>query len=501
MAGRRTARTHCSRRADRVHQPQLPPRRGRRLVQNGPQRVWVSLDYTPLVYRLEPTLPVQFAAHTGTTAQTIRRIWSTSSAHSWSSPTSGQVWWTTAICQRHSSCSAARQAARSRRHSPRHTRTLKFGPEEIVVESLASSSIESTLSFHRACRRPFQQIADPAFILSPRIALTFRRFHPHTFRRESMSMRTLTLADLFQHPAAYIAQPRILHQQSTISFTSTASIELSNDQIPLHRETERRGQPVRQFAISAGRRAFPGSRARPWLQRDWADRTRLGGGTAYLGLRDIPARQLCRPQCGRGLYQPLGTGSTATRSRRFRCAARPGREPVHRREKNRADGILAWRHCRPERRHDLGIPDFRAEKRAIVSCFHRALPILQRFVPRAGADFRAVTHPHRRTGRLDARRAVRTNDQSSRQAWPETPGLLSIPAHITASMPSMPDASCSRRQSTRQLVHSTSRASSDRFHFATRWHAAPGKGQRWKRTPPPPAASNNVRMEIEELLD
>ncbi|MBL8495457.1 MAG: dienelactone hydrolase family protein [Rhodocyclaceae bacterium] len=80
-------------------------------------------------------------------------------------------------------------------------------------------------------RRPFQQIADPAFILSPRIALTFRRFHPHTFRRESMSMRTLTLAGiLFGTCTACVAEPRILHQQSTISFTSTASIELSNDQ-------------------------------------------------------------------------------------------------------------------------------------------------------------------------------------------------------------------------------------------------------------------------------
>ena len=51
---------------------------GRWFFQNGPQRVFVSLDYLPLVYRLEHAALV---AHTGAAAG--RATGSTSAAHSW----------------------------------------------------------------------------------------------------------------------------------------------------------------------------------------------------------------------------------------------------------------------------------------------------------------------------------------------------------------------------------------------------------------------------------
>lgn len=41
--------------------------------QNGPQRVWVALDYTPLVFRLAAERPLQLIAHTGGSARRIDR--------------------------------------------------------------------------------------------------------------------------------------------------------------------------------------------------------------------------------------------------------------------------------------------------------------------------------------------------------------------------------------------------------------------------------------------
>src|SRR6478735_6819968 len=45
--------------------------------QNGPQRVFVTLAYTPLVYRLEPTANEALAvrAHTGVLAADVRAAW------------------------------------------------------------------------------------------------------------------------------------------------------------------------------------------------------------------------------------------------------------------------------------------------------------------------------------------------------------------------------------------------------------------------------------------
>jgi hypothetical protein len=50
---------------------------GRWYFQNGPQRVFVDLDYTPLVYRLQPQAAGRIAvnAHTGVSAGDVRAAW------------------------------------------------------------------------------------------------------------------------------------------------------------------------------------------------------------------------------------------------------------------------------------------------------------------------------------------------------------------------------------------------------------------------------------------
>ena len=52
---------------------------GRWYFQNGPQRVFVALDYTPFVYRLvsdlDPTAPPRFESHTGKTVAHVDSVW------------------------------------------------------------------------------------------------------------------------------------------------------------------------------------------------------------------------------------------------------------------------------------------------------------------------------------------------------------------------------------------------------------------------------------------
>jgi len=52
---------------------------GRWFFQNGPQRVFAELEYTPLVYRLawsaEPEAPLHIEAHTGAAAAGLNRVW------------------------------------------------------------------------------------------------------------------------------------------------------------------------------------------------------------------------------------------------------------------------------------------------------------------------------------------------------------------------------------------------------------------------------------------
>jgi Protein of unknown function (DUF2946) len=49
--------------------------RGRWFFQNGPQRVFVSLAYTPLVYRTRTGDGLAFVAHTGRHAEAVRQAW------------------------------------------------------------------------------------------------------------------------------------------------------------------------------------------------------------------------------------------------------------------------------------------------------------------------------------------------------------------------------------------------------------------------------------------
>ncbi|MFH1045130.1 MAG: DUF2946 family protein [Pseudomonadota bacterium] len=48
---------------------------GRWYFQNGPQRVYVKLDYTPLVYRIANAHPLSFETHTGAPCASLRAVW------------------------------------------------------------------------------------------------------------------------------------------------------------------------------------------------------------------------------------------------------------------------------------------------------------------------------------------------------------------------------------------------------------------------------------------
>src|SRR5688572_23560268 len=52
---------------------------GRWYFQNGPQRVFVALDYTPFVYRLgpnaDPASPLRIESHTGKTVACVDSAW------------------------------------------------------------------------------------------------------------------------------------------------------------------------------------------------------------------------------------------------------------------------------------------------------------------------------------------------------------------------------------------------------------------------------------------
>ena len=57
-----------------INRNYLAGEHGAWFFQNGPQRVWVSLDYTPLVYRAAHDQPTHLTAHTGTPARQIERV-------------------------------------------------------------------------------------------------------------------------------------------------------------------------------------------------------------------------------------------------------------------------------------------------------------------------------------------------------------------------------------------------------------------------------------------
>ncbi len=49
--------------------------RGHWYFQNGPQRVYVTLAYTPLVYRIARAHPLSFETHTGAPCATLQAVW------------------------------------------------------------------------------------------------------------------------------------------------------------------------------------------------------------------------------------------------------------------------------------------------------------------------------------------------------------------------------------------------------------------------------------------
>ena len=48
---------------------------GRWYFQNGPQRVYVTLDYTPLVYRIARAHPLSFETHAGAPCANLQAVW------------------------------------------------------------------------------------------------------------------------------------------------------------------------------------------------------------------------------------------------------------------------------------------------------------------------------------------------------------------------------------------------------------------------------------------
>ena len=48
---------------------------GRWFFQNGPQRVYVRLDYTPLIYRIAGAHPLSFETHSGVACAAVQAVW------------------------------------------------------------------------------------------------------------------------------------------------------------------------------------------------------------------------------------------------------------------------------------------------------------------------------------------------------------------------------------------------------------------------------------------
>ena len=74
----------AERRFERVANPKLiefigrnyaNDEQGRWYFQNGPQRVYVTLEYTPLVYRIASAHPLSFETHTGAACAALRSVW------------------------------------------------------------------------------------------------------------------------------------------------------------------------------------------------------------------------------------------------------------------------------------------------------------------------------------------------------------------------------------------------------------------------------------------
>lgn len=53
----------------------LHDERGRWYFQNGPQRVYVNLDYAPFVYRIAGAHPLAFETHTGLACANLQSVW------------------------------------------------------------------------------------------------------------------------------------------------------------------------------------------------------------------------------------------------------------------------------------------------------------------------------------------------------------------------------------------------------------------------------------------
>lgn len=117
--------------------------------QNGPQRVWVSLDYAPLVFRLLDGYPIGMHAHTGAIAQRIDRVLLDDE---------GSLLFATELgpgLLDDRDLPRALEMLRSADGRPfeavldESDAALRFGPDALPVERIAAADIEAVLGFRR----------------------------------------------------------------------------------------------------------------------------------------------------------------------------------------------------------------------------------------------------------------------------------------------------------------------------------------------------------------
>ena len=134
---------------DFINRNYLAGKDGAWLFQNGPQRVWVSLDHTPLVYRTTLTEPTHFVAHTGAPVQRLERV---------AIDEDGSLILVTELgpgVLDDRDLVAVLPIIRSSRGVPleeclsNHAEPLHFGPAAMPVERLAAESLETELAFVR----------------------------------------------------------------------------------------------------------------------------------------------------------------------------------------------------------------------------------------------------------------------------------------------------------------------------------------------------------------
>lgn len=132
-----------------INRNYLAGEHGAWFFQNGPQRVWVSLDYAPLAYRATLDDPAQFLAHTGAPARVLERV---------AMDEDGSLILVTDLgpgLLDDRDLAAVLPLIRSESGRPLEhclgdpAEALRFGPAAIPIERIAGSALETGLGFRR----------------------------------------------------------------------------------------------------------------------------------------------------------------------------------------------------------------------------------------------------------------------------------------------------------------------------------------------------------------